>query len=85
MSHASTCKECLDLLTDYVDGQLEPSVQQALDAHLHACPPCEDFVATYKATSSVCRKALARAMPESVASRLRDFLRSEITKDKVGS
>ena len=84
MSHASTCKECLDLLTDYVDGNLDAEVQRALDAHLGACSPCEDFVATYKATSSLCRKALARAMPESVAEKLRTFLRAEIGKDKGG-
>jgi len=83
LSHPKTCQECLDLLTDYVDGELPSDLQGRLEEHFGDCQPCEDFVATYRATSSVCRKVLARTMPESVAARLRSFLRSEIEKDKA--
>ncbi len=83
MSETKTCQDCIDLLADYVDGALPTELKAKLDAHFTACPPCEDFVATYRATTSVCRKVLARAMPDSVATKLHAFLRQEIGKDKA--
>jgi anti-sigma factor RsiW len=68
----------LALLRDYVDGELQGDTRLRLEAHLRECKPCEDFVATYAATGALCRKALARQMPETVAAKLRAFLQVEI-------
>jgi anti-sigma factor RsiW len=70
------------LLVDYVDGQLPDEVKTKLESHFHDCQPCEDFLATYRATTSVCRKALERSMPESVAARLHAFIRGELCGKK---
>lgn len=78
MSESSTCQACLDLLVDYVDGQLSDDLKARLESHFHDCQPCEDFLATYKATTSVCRQALERTMPESVAAKLHAFIRGEL-------
>ena len=83
MSETKTCQDCIDLLTDYVDGALPANLKVKLEEHFGGCQPCEDFLATYRATTSVCRKVMARAMPESVATKLHAFLRNEIGKDKA--
>lgn len=76
----STCKDSIELLLEYLDGELAPDVHQRLESHLGGCPPCEEFLRSYRATPSLCRKALAREVPEEVASKLSDFLRRELSK-----
>jgi predicted anti-sigma-YlaC factor YlaD len=34
------CHECRDLLSDYLDGAVGPSVKQRMDEHLRVCAPC---------------------------------------------
>ena len=68
------CKECVDLLGDYVEGHLSPAAEQALEAHLSECMPCITFVRTYKATRRLCRKALTREMPSELMGALSSFL-----------
>ncbi len=68
------CKECVDLLGEYVEGTLPPDRAKALEEHLSLCPPCITFVRTYKATRGLCRKALAREMPSELMHSLQSFL-----------
>lgn len=84
MTAPYTCQDCIDLLLDYVDGALPGELKSRLEEHLEGCQPCEDFLKTYSVTMPVCRKAMARQMPESVATKLHQFLREEIGKDSVG-
>ena len=68
------CKECVDLLGEYIDGTLAPEKAKALEEHLSMCPPCITFVRTYKATGRLCRAKLAMEMPRELMSSLRSFL-----------
>jgi anti-sigma factor RsiW len=72
-----TCKDSVNLLLDYLDGELPEDDARHLRMHLDGCPPCVDFVATYRATPGLCKKALAQKMPAAVASKLSEFLRSK--------
>ncbi len=40
-----SCKELVDLMLDYLEGQLEPDAARDLDQHLADCPRCLDFLA----------------------------------------
>ena len=71
-----TCKDSIDLLLDFLDGNVPEEEEQHLREHLEACPPCVDFLRTYRATPDLCRKALARKMPQQLADKLTSFLRS---------
>lgn len=73
-----TCRECIDSLLDYLDGDLSAEQRAHLDAHLNACTPCVEFVKTYRATTRLCKEALQRSMPTEVAARLGSFLRENI-------
>jgi anti-sigma factor RsiW len=74
----TSCRESINLLLEYLDGGLEPGVRARLEEHFGGCTPCEEFLASYRETPEVCRLALATKMPETIAHKLRDFLRSEI-------
>ena len=68
------CKDCVDLLGEYIEGTLSPERSKELEEHLSFCPPCITFVRTYRATRKLCRSALAREMPTELMSSLSSFL-----------
>jgi anti-sigma factor (TIGR02949 family) len=75
-----TCKDSIDLLLDFLDGDMADEDARRLEEHLSACPPCVDFVKTYRATSGLCKKALKRAMPDEMSAKLTEFLRTNCKK-----
>jgi anti-sigma factor RsiW len=80
MTASTTCKDSVELLLEYLDGELTDELRAKLESHLGGCSPCEDFLKSYKATPGLCRKALAREIPKEVAAKLTDFLRGEMRK-----
>lgn len=75
-----TCKDVIDLLLSYLDGEMTPETRAHLEKHLGGCSPCEEFLKTYRATPGLCREALASKMPEALSRNLTDFLRSHLKK-----
>lgn len=73
-----TCKDSINLLLDFLDGELTPEDTQHLREHLQGCSPCVDFLRTYRATPGLCKKALAKKMPQEMSTKLTEFLRSKI-------
>ena len=45
-----TCRDALDLILDYLNGELNEYTKKAFDAHLNVCPDCVSFLNTYKKT-----------------------------------
>lgn len=54
-----TCREVADFLGDYVSGALAPDVRAQFDRHLAVCPNCRVYLATYRASIEVGRRAFA--------------------------
>ena len=73
-----TCKDAINLLLDFIDGEIPPEEAKHLREHLSGCAPCIDFLRTYKATPGLCRRALAKQMPQEVSARLTEYLRNRI-------
>ncbi len=71
----TTCRDAIDVLRAYVDGDLEESERKELESHLGACNPCVEFLESYKKTPGLCRKALQAKMPQDLADSLTAFLR----------
>jgi anti-sigma factor RsiW len=40
-----SCKEFIDVMRDYANGQIDLDVARDLDQHLADCPRCLDFMA----------------------------------------
>jgi anti-sigma factor RsiW len=52
-----TCRELADFIMDYLNGDLAPEVTSAFDRHLAVCPNCVNYLATYRATVDLSRRA----------------------------
>lgn len=62
-----TCRELVDFLADYLDGELPADVRAHFDRHLSVCPPCVAYLKTYKTGAELARDALSHdccAVPE---------------------
>jgi anti-sigma factor RsiW len=44
------CREFVDFLMGYLDGELEPAQAEVFRRHMQACPPCVDYLETYRQT-----------------------------------
>ncbi|MBI4445481.1 MAG: zf-HC2 domain-containing protein [Acidobacteria bacterium] len=77
-----SCKQCTDLLMDYLEGTLDTGIKQRLDEHLSACPPCLNFLRTYKTSSELTRRLRDQQVqiPRAMENRLKSFLREQVKK-----
>ena len=67
-----SCRELVELLTDYLDGALAPSARERLDAHLEDCDGCNSALAQFRATIEV----TGRLTEDEVAAPEREALRA---------
>lgn len=72
------CDEVIQLLTDYVDGELEPADQQLLDRHFKGCPKCDNFLKTFKMTIDAIGSYPCKDIPEVVSEKLHLVLEQQI-------
>jgi len=82
-----TCEECIEVLVDYVDGTMDAITVQAFERHFADCPPCLDFLRTYKATIHVSKKHFDDSqvtVPPDVSHRLRNYLETRCKGKKPG-
>ncbi len=77
------CKECIDLLYDFIEGTLDQETTKSLEEHFQECPPCISFLNTYKSTTTLCRDTLNQIeIPDAVRETLLKFTKEQ--KDKKG-
>lgn len=78
------CKQMVDLLGDYVDGQLPAEVRAKVDDHMHQCAPCVAFLRQYRFAPEAVRTHLLKQVPVDLENRLLSFLRDK-TRPKAGA
>jgi len=54
-----TCREIVEFLMRYLDGELPPEQAAVFAAHLGDCPQCEAYLETYRQTVQLSRLACA--------------------------
>jgi anti-sigma factor RsiW len=54
-----TCREVIDFLAGYLDGDLPPEQRVAFDEHLTVCPFCRNYLASYRKTIELEKQAFA--------------------------
>lgn len=64
------CKEVVTWLGNYLDGELETSLAQALDAHLRDCDDCRIVVDTTRKTVELYCNCEPLPLPADVRQRL---------------
>ena len=65
------CRELLEQLSRYIDGDLGDVDRRAVTLHLERCPCCEELVDSLRRTVSVCHDAGKRRLPGNVRARAR--------------
>jgi len=64
------CKELVELLLDFVAGELAPPRRAELEQHLGCCGPCQAYYETYQITIRLSRKLCCRPLPEGLEQKL---------------
>jgi anti-sigma factor RsiW len=54
-----TCRELADFLMDYLNEDLPADVRLSFDRHLSLCPNCVAYMASYRTTIELGRRAFA--------------------------
>ena len=70
-----TCEELVDLLLDFVGGEVTPEQRAVIEQHLCGCPPCGRHVEEYSLTIRVTRLLpKSDPLPPALEARLRAAL-----------
>ena len=79
LGSAAGCCDVERLLFDYVQGTVEPEVKRRLDDHFRDCPPCIEFLRTYRQTIDVTRRFCCNRVqiPPAVRKKLEEFIHAE--------
>ncbi len=87
-----TCAKAVEILLSYLEGDLPPQTEAALEDHLGGCTPCRDYLTTYTRTIEYTRQAMtapdgpaAEALPESLVQVLLRAQRSREESDAPAS
>jgi anti-sigma factor RsiW len=74
-----TCREVVELVTDYVEGTMDAELRAAFDAHLVGCDGCTHYVdqieATIRLAGTIEPRALAPEFRAGLVEAFRDFRR----------
>ena len=47
------CQEIVEIVTDYLEGAMDPALRASFDAHLSGCPHCTHYLEQMRATIRV--------------------------------
>jgi anti-sigma factor RsiW len=73
-----TCRDLVDLLYDFVSGELAPERRQEIERHLRDCPPCLAYCETYRITIRVANRLPCPPPPHEVMARLRTAVQASL-------
>ncbi len=79
--HADSCRQIVELVTEYLDGGLEVSERLAFERHVAICPPCRGYLSQLRRVSIVAGSLSEDDVPE----RLRKSLHEAFRELKLGS
>lgn len=75
-----SCKEIAELVYDYLNDKLSPTVKRDFQQHLRLCPDCVSFLNTYKKTVAVTRSVEPEEIPPKVRDNILSFLRKRMRR-----
>ncbi len=77
-----SCRDCVDLLMDYIEHNLDTRTYDRLDEHLQSCPPCIHFLKSYRKCSELSGQLRDQRVqiPLELENRLKGFLKEELKK-----
>jgi anti-sigma factor RsiW len=70
-----TCKELVELVTDYLEGRLPEQQRLKFEDHLSCCPPCATYIDQIKSVGRVAGRLKERDVPVPIKDALLEALR----------
>ena len=64
------CRELVELVTEYLDGALDPAARARVDAHLATCDGCTTYVDQVRAVMAATPRILPEPVPPALMERL---------------
>jgi Putative zinc-finger len=64
------CRECVELLLDFLAGDLDALHCEHIRQHLERCPPCIAYLESYEVTIRMTRQLTRTELPPAFAERL---------------
>ncbi len=71
------CEELLKLLSEYIDGEVDPAVCEQFEEHLKGCDPCNVVIDTMRMTVQLYKDDEIYEIPIEFRERLHDVLREK--------
>lgn len=70
-----TCKELVELVTDYLEDRLSAEQRLKFDQHLNWCPPCVHYLEQIKVTIRAAGRLTEHHVPEAAKAALLEAFR----------
>ena len=71
----SSCKEVVEIVTDYLEGAMSPRDRERFDAHLSSCEGCTNYVEQMRETIRLTGMLTEEQVPVEQRERLREAFR----------
>jgi RNA polymerase sigma-70 factor (ECF subfamily) len=76
----STCPDVLTLFSQHLEGDIDPKVCAAMEAHLAQCSQCRRACESLKRLLGACRQLPAPEVPASVAASIKAAIRAVLAQ-----
>jgi len=77
MDNEMTCKELVELVTDYLEGTLAADVRMRMEEHLSRCDGCTNYLEqmrqTVRLTGQICEESLTSEQRDDLLRLFRDW------------
>lgn len=80
-----TCREVLEFLMAYLDGELPTQERAMFEEHLSICPSCQSYLQSYRDTVRVSQAASELDSDASVASLPEDLVQAILSARTKGA
>jgi Putative zinc-finger len=70
LEHGYTCREVVELATEYLEGAMTPAQMTAFELHLNFCDGCFRFVDQVRGTAATARVLSEEQIPAELKSKL---------------
>ena len=88
--HEMTCREFVEFLSDYLEGELPDDQAVVFEEHMRLCPPCIEFLESFQTTVrlgiDVCRCSESEPppdVPERLVQAILEARRSSAKEDGI--
>jgi anti-sigma factor (TIGR02949 family) len=76
------CRQVIDKISEYIDGELDPELVRELERHLEHCEDCRIVVDTTRKTVEIFCHTEPAALPEDVRGRLNQMFAQRFRKEE---